>query len=149
MLKRKGRKSYARSMVIYLIIGLVLLGAIIGGLLLWYIFYPQFKSVITYLILSLSVLVIYFVVCRGIFLPALSGYSIDDEFITIKDGYPNSKQITVKISEVDKVSISRAKSIFFRGLANLKIVVSQKSYKLKNIDRAEARAIKQRLEEGK
>ena len=146
MLTRKGGKSYARSMVIYLTIGLVLLVAIIGGLLIWYKFAPQFKSLITYLILSLSVLVICFIVCRGVFLPIQSGYDIDDKFITIKDGYPNSKKITVKLSEIDKFTITKTKSIFFRGLCTIKIEVSKKTYKLKNIARENAEQIKQKLE---
>ena len=147
MLTRKGRKSYARSMVIYLAIGLILLVGIIGGLLFWYYLQPQFKTLITYLIFCLSIIVIYFVVLRAVFLTLRAGYAIDDDFLTIKEGFPNSKQITVRISQIDKVVVSDTKSLFFRGLAMVKIVVSQKTYKLKAIDKAVAEAIKQRLEE--
>jgi membrane protein YdbS with pleckstrin-like domain len=146
MLTGKGKKSYARSMVIYLTIGLVLLGGIIGGLVFWYILQPQFKTLITYLILVPSVLVIYFIIFRGIFLSRFACYGFDGDLFIIKDGYPSSKQITVKISQIDKVSITRAKTIFFRGLATVKICVSNKTYKLKNICRQEAEKIKQRLE---
>lgn len=146
MLTGKGKKSYIRSMVIYLTIGLILLGGIIGGLVFWYILQPQFKTLITYLILFPSLLVIYFVILRAIFLNLNAGYFIDQDCLIIKDGYPNSKKITVKIKEIEKVSLTSCKSLFFRGLATLKIEVSKKKYTLKNIDRTIAEEIKQKLE---
>lgn len=146
MLTKKSGKSNARSMVIYLTIGLVLLGGIIGGLLFWFFLQPQFKTLITYLILCLSVLVVYFVVLRGVFLPLNAGYDIDDTYLVIKDGFPNSKQIVIKINEIDKVTLLKAKSLFFRGLATIKVVVSKKTYKLKNIEISKAEKLVQKLE---
>ncbi len=146
MLTRKGKKSYARSMVIYLTIGLVLLGGIIGGLLFWFFLQPQFKTLITYLISTLSVIVVYFIVFRGIFLTLNAGFYLDDTFFIIKDGFPNSKRITVRISQIDQVTLTKTKSLFFHGLATVKIVVSKKIYKLKNIDIFKAKEIVQKLE---
>ena len=146
MFTGKGKKSYVRSMVIYFTIGLILLGALIGGLGFWYYRQPQFFSLIISLILSFSALFIYFVVFRAIFLNMHSGYDIDGEFFIMKDGYPNPKEIIIKISEIDKVSISKTKSLFFKGLGNVKIVLSKKTYKLKNIKYSVAQEIYNKLE---
>ena len=146
MVTGKGKKSYARSMAIYLALGLVLLAGIIGGLMIWYINQPQFFTLIIYLIVCLSLLAVYFVVLRAIFLNLNAGYEIDQDFLTLKDGFPNSKAVIVKLAEIDKVVLKKKKGWFFKGLANIVIVVSHKTYKLKNIDESVASDIMQKLE---
>ncbi len=133
-------------MVIYLTIGLVLLAGIIGGLMLWYLEQPQFFTLIIYLIVCLSLLVFYFVILRAVFLNLNAGFSIDERFLIIKDGFPNAKEIVLKISEIDRAVLSKKKGLFFKGLTSIKIFLSQKTYKLKNIEYSIAKAIMEKLE---
>ncbi len=146
MVTGKGKKSYARSMAIYLALGLVLLAGIVGGLMFWYSIQPQFFTLIIYLIVCLSLLIFYFVMLRAVFLNLSAGYDIDEYFLTIKDGFPNSKSVVIKISQIDKIILTKTKRMFFKRMANLKICVSQKTYTLKNINYAVAQEIKNKVE---
>ena len=145
MFNSKGKASNLRVRLTYLTLGFFLLIGGDAGLILWYVFAPQFVSLITYLILVLSLVIIYFIVLRGVLLNQGAGYGIIDGFFVMRDGYPMQKEIRIRVDSITKLKLKKVKGFFKFGLGNLKIYVSEKKYVLKNVPYAELENLKKEL----
>lgn len=145
MFNAKGKASNLRVRLTYLLLGFFLLIGGDTGLILWYVFAPQFVSLITYLVLVYSLVILYFIILRGVFLNQSSGYGIIDGFLVIRDGYPMQKEIRVRVESITKLKLKKVKGFFKFGLGKLKIYVSEKKYVLKNVPYSELENLKKEL----
>ena len=118
----KGKKSTTRVKLTYVLFGFLLWAGMEGALLFWYFKAPQFFTLIIWLICFTTVVICYFFILRGFFLNVGSGYELDEKTLTIKDGYPNQKSITIKISDIDEMTTKKVKGLFKFGLGKTIII---------------------------
>lgn len=111
-MQSRGKKSNLKIGVTYITLGVFLLACLIGGLYVWYAFLPAFVDLIICLGVVFSLLIVYFLLLRGVFLSKNSGFDITEEFLIYKDGYPNSKQYTLKLKDVTFEKIKPYKFAF-------------------------------------
>lgn len=147
MLTPKGKQSLLRVSITYVGIALILIGGGIAGLLVWRSAYPGFHALIMCLIALIVAIVGYFILLRGVFLNHSSGYSLDEKFFIIKDGYPNAKQICILTKNVEVAKVKRLKDPLSFGLGKMVIYVSGKKYVLKNVSYDKLCELKARIEE--
>lgn len=145
MFNSKGKASNLRVRLTYLLLGFFLLIGEITGLILWYVFAPQFVSLITYLILVLSLIIIYFIILRGLLLNQGAGYKLIDGFLVFRDGYPIQKEIRIKRESITNLKLKKSKGLFRFNLGYLKIYVSEKKYVLKNVPYEKLENLKKEL----
>ena len=111
-MQSRGKKSNLKIGVAYIALGVFLLACLIGGLYVWYVFLPAFVDLIICLGVVFSLIIIYFLVCRGVFLSKNSCYELTDEFLIYKDGYPNSKKYVLKLEHITCASIKAYRFAF-------------------------------------
>ncbi len=141
----KGKKSATRVKLTYVLFGFLLWAGLEGALLFWYFKAPQFFTLIIWLICFTTVVIFYFFILRGFFLNVGSGYELDEKTLTIKDGYPNQKSITIKISDIDEMTTKKVKGLFKFGLGKTIIRVAEKKYVLKNVKFEELNALTEQV----
>lgn len=141
----KGKKSATRVKLTYVLFGFLLWAGLEGALLFWYFKAPQFFTLIIWLICFTTVVIFYFFILRGFFLNVGSGYELDEKTLTIKDGYPNQKSITIKISDIDEMTTKKVKGLFKFGLGKTIIGVAEKKYVLKNVKFEELNALTEQV----
>lgn len=141
----KGKKSATRVKLTYVLFGFLLWAGLEGALLFWYFIAPQFFTLIIWLICFTTVVIFYFFILRGFFLNVGSGYELDEKTLTIKDGYPNQKSITIKISDIDEMTTKKVKGLFKFGLGKTIIGVAEKKYVLKNVKFEELNALTEQV----
>ncbi len=121
----KGKKSNFKSRLIYLSFGTLLLAILIGGLVVWYVFLPAFIDLILCLGAIFSSLILYFIICRGVFLSKNSGYEITEDFLIYKDGFPNSKKYVAKLNQITncKIKPNKCRFLITAGVVFFNILV--------------------------
>ena len=146
MITPKGKKSMLRVGLTYIATAIILIVGGAVGLLIWGYYYPAFELLIMWLILLITVISVYFLVLRGVFLNMWSGYSLDDKFFVIIDGYPNVKEICIPVKCVSEIQVKKVKGLFKFGLGKMVFYADGKKYSLKNVKINELERLKEELE---